>query len=101
MVIRLPPVLEERIERAAKAKGLEPVQLVEEALKEYLTEEDTRREEVSEERRQLLKLLRNKKKTADFDAEVHAAKREAGRLYEENADWLEHTAANGTEHRSV
>ncbi len=98
MVIRLSPTIEKRVARAAKAKGIKPSQLVEAALKEYLAAERKPREQVSEARRQLDELLRRKKKTVDFDAEVHQAKRSAGKLYEDNADWIERVAAEGTEH---
>jgi len=89
MVIRLSPTIEKRVARAAKAKGIKPSQLVEAALREYLAAERKPREQVSEARRQLNELLRHKKKSVDFMAEVHEAKREAGRLYEDNAEWIE------------
>jgi hypothetical protein len=98
MVIRLPPTLEERVTRAAKEKGMEPGQLVEAAVNEYLSAEAETSDQVSEERRELRELLRHKKETLDFDAEVDAAKRAAGRMYEDNADWIENTAASETSH---
>jgi len=98
MVIRLSPTIQKRVTRAAKAKGIEPSQLVEDALKEFLRTKREPREQVSEARRQLDELLRHKKKTVDFEAEVHQAKRSAGKLYEDNADWIERVAAEGTEH---
>ncbi len=51
MVIRLSPTIQKRVTRAAKAKGIKPSQLVEDALKEYLTAERKPREQVSEARR--------------------------------------------------
>jgi len=92
MVIRLSPTLEKRIVRAAKAQGITPAQWLEQAAKERLGAKRPPREQVSEARRQLDELLRHKKKTLDFMAEVHQAKREAGRLYEDNADWIERVA---------
>lgn len=100
MVIRLSPTLEKRVARAAKARGVKPDKLVADALKQYLAVERKPRAEVSEARRQLHALVRHKKKVVDFDAEVHAAKRSAGRLYEDNADWIERVAGKGTEHRA-
>jgi hypothetical protein len=90
MVIRLSPALEERIARAAKEKGIKPDKLVEEAVQEYLAGE-RQTEKVSEARRQLDDLLQHMKKPRDFVAEVEEAKRNAGRLYDDNADWIERT----------
>ena len=89
MVIRLSPTIQKRVTRAAKAKGIEPSQLVEDALKEFLKTKREPREQVSEARRQLDELLKHMRKPVDFDAEVHAAKRRAGQLYEDNAEWIE------------
>jgi len=89
MVIRLSPTMEKRVARAAKAKGVKPDRLVESILKQRLPAEDKPREQVSEARRQLDQLLKHMSKPADFDAAVHAAKRHAGRLYEDNAGWIE------------
>jgi hypothetical protein len=100
MVIRLSPTLEKRVARAAKAKGIKPDQWIEIAVKQQLAAEGKppTAEPVSDARRQLDELLRHKKKTTDFMTAVHAAKRRAGKLYEDNADWIEHIAAHGTEH---
>ncbi len=80
MVIRLSPALEERIERAAKEKGIKPDKLVDEAVQEYLAGE-RQTEQISEARRQLDDLLQHMKKPKDFDASMEDAKRNAGRLY--------------------
>ncbi|MBM3129386.1 MAG: toxin-antitoxin system HicB family antitoxin [Chloroflexi bacterium] len=100
MVIRLSPTLEKRVARAAKAKGVKPNQWIETAVKQQLAAEDKRQPEepVSDARRQLDELLRHKKKVEDFDAAVHAAKRYAGKLLEDNADWIDRVTAQGTEH---
>ena len=100
MVIQLSPTLEEQVERAAQAKGITPEILVADAVGRYLAGECESSERVSEARQQLRELLKHKKKVVDFDAAVHAAKREAGRLYEDNADWIERVAESGTEHGS-
>jgi hypothetical protein len=91
MVIRLSPALEKRVARAAKAKGIKPDQWIETAVKQKLATEDKRQTEepVSDARRQLDELLRHMKKPVDFDAAVHKAKRRAGQLYEDNAEWIE------------
>ncbi|MCL4490164.1 MAG: hypothetical protein M1570_18830 [Chloroflexi bacterium] len=89
MVIRLSPSLEKRVERAAKAKGIKPSKLVEEAVKEYLAAKGKPHDEVSEARRQLRELLKHKRKVVDFDAAVHEARREARQLEEDNAEWIE------------
>ena len=94
MVIRLSPTLQKRVERAAIARGVKPSKLVEAALKEYLNPRD----QVSEARRQLRQLLKHKKKTVDFDAAVERAKHYAGKLLDDNADWIEQVTAHGTEH---
>ncbi len=96
MVIRLSSAMVKRVERVAKARGVKPSKLVEDALKEYLAPKQP--DEISEARRQLNELLKHKKKTVDFDAAVHAAKRYAGKLLEDNADWIEHVTIYGTEH---
>lgn len=98
MVIRLSPTLEKRVARAAKAQGIKPERLVRVALDQYLAPRRKPRAQVSEARRQLDELLRHKKKVEDFDAAVHAAKRYAGKLLEDNADWIDRVAAQGTEH---
>ncbi len=92
MVIRLSPALEERIERAAKEKGIQPDKLVEKALEEYLTAERQRREPTSEARRELDDLLQHMKKPMDFDAEVRAAKERADKLYEDNAEAIDQSS---------
>ena len=89
MVIQLSPTLEESIAREAKQEGKLPEQLIQEMFETHLALKRQPREQVSEARRQLDELLKHKKKTVDFDAEVHAAKREAGRLLEDNAEWIE------------
>jgi hypothetical protein len=91
MVIRLSPALEERIERAAKEKGVEPEKLVEEAVQEYLAGE-RQTEQISEARRQLDDLLQHMKKPEDFVAEVRAAKKRADKLYEDNAEAIEQSS---------
>ena len=73
MVIQLSPTLEESIAREAKQEGKLPEQLIQEMFETHLALKRQPREQVSE----------------DFDAEVHAAKREAGRLLEDNAEWIE------------
>ena len=89
MVIRLSPTMEKRVARAAKAQGIKPDRWVGNILKQHLAAEGRSREPVSEARRQLDQLLKHMRKPADFDAAVHAAKRHAGRLYEDNAEWIE------------
>jgi hypothetical protein len=89
MVIRLSPTLERRIEREAKVQGIAPERLVENILKQYLSVKKARSEAMSATRRQLDALLRYKKRTVDFAAAVQRAKRKAGRLYEDNAEWIE------------
>ncbi len=96
MVIRLSSAMVKRVERVAKARGVKPSKLVEDALKEYLAPKQP--DEISEARRQLNELLKHKKKTGDFDAAVERAKRRAGELYEANADWIERVSADSTEH---
>ncbi len=91
MVIRLSPALEERIERAAKEKGIKPDKLVEEAVQEYLAGE-RQTEQVSEARRQLDDLLQHMKKPKDFVAEVRAAKERAAKLYEDNAEAIDQSS---------
>ncbi len=98
MVIRLSPALEERIERAAKEEGIKPDKLVEKALDEYLTAERQRRQPTSEARRQLQELAQDKKKVVDFDAAVEEAKRNAGKLYDDNADWIERAVRTRNSH---
>ncbi len=97
MVIRLSSAMQKRVEREAKVRGVKPSKLVEQLLKERLAPAKPR-EEVSEARRQLNELLKHKKKTVDFDAAAHAAKRYAGHLLEDNADWIDRVTAAGTEH---
>jgi len=93
MVIRLSPTLQKRVLRAAKAKGIKPDQLVSTAVKQYLAEpKPSETEQVSETRRQLDELLKHMRKPDDFDAAVHEAKRWAGKLYEDNADWIEQSS---------
>lgn len=89
MVIRLSPTLEKRIEREAKVQGIKPQRLVENVLKQYLRVKQARPEAISTTRRQLDALLRYKKRTVDFGATVQRAKRRAGQLYEDNAEWIE------------
>ncbi len=96
MVIRLSPTMEERVEQAAKAKGIEPGQLVEEALDKYLAKDEPR-QEVSEARRQLRELMKDKKPAMDFDAALHDARRYARQLEEDNADWIESLAKHRTQ----
>ncbi len=94
MTIQLSPTLEKRVLREAKARGIKPNQLVEQVLKAHFQPQKVTQQE-SAARRELRALLRNKKKTLDFMAEVHKAKREAGKLLKDNADWIERVAADG------
>ncbi|MBI4786372.1 MAG: hypothetical protein HY782_04930 [Chloroflexi bacterium] len=96
-MIQLSPVLEERIVRAAKQKGIEPEKLVEKAVDKLLAEDGG--PQVSEARRKLRELAKYKKPVVDFDAAVHQAKRRAGQLLEDNADWIEHVTSKGTKGR--
>ena len=98
MVIRLSPTVQKLVERESKARGIKPAKLVEETLKEHLTTKRKPREQVSEARRQLRLLLKHKKKTVDFDAAVHAAKRAGGKLIEDNQDWIDSVMARSTQH---
>ncbi len=98
MVIRLSPTLKKRVERAAKTEGVTLSKWLEDAAKQRLAPKPKPREQVSEARRQLNELLKHQKPPADFMAAVHEAKREAGKLYEDNADWIEQVMTEGTEH---
>ncbi len=95
MVIRLSSTMVKRVERAAKARGIKPSKLVEDALKEYLT--DKPHEEISEARRQLRELLKDQKPPDDFMAAVHEARRYARQLEEDNADWIESVTKQSVE----
>lgn len=97
MTIQLSSALEKRVAREAKARGMKPKQFVEEAVKAYLKPRTITSQE-SEARRELRTLLRTKKKTADFMGEVHKAKRAAGKLLDDNSDWIERVTTKGTEH---
>ncbi|MBI4673551.1 MAG: hypothetical protein HY741_18005 [Chloroflexi bacterium] len=99
MTIQLSPALEKRVAREAKARGIAPKQVVEEALKAYFKPPTATRQESSA-RRELRALLQNKKKTADFIAEVRRARRAAGKLLDDNAEWIEHVSTSRTEHGS-
>ncbi len=101
MTIQLSPALQKRVARTAKARGITAKQLVEEALRAYLKPPPKARPQESEARRQLRVLLRNKKKTIDFMVEVHRAKQSAGKLLEDNAEWIESVSSRGTEHRGA
>ncbi len=92
MVIRLSPTLEKRVARAAKAQGIKPERLVRVALDQYLAPKRKPREQVSEARLKLRQLARYKRPVSDFDAEVHAARRYARQLEEENAEFIEAAA---------
>ena len=85
MVIRLSPRLQKRLERAAKVRGVKPSKLIENALKQYLRPRD----QVSEARRRLRELAKYKKPITDFDAALHAARRYARQLEEDNTEFLE------------
>lgn len=99
MVIRLSPTIQKRVTRAAKAKGIKPSQLVEDALKEFLKTKREPREQVSDARRRLRELARYKKPVADFDAAVHRAKARARQSYEDNAEFIELAARRFSEPR--
>lgn len=97
MVIRLSPTLKRRVEREAKSQGITPSKFIEDTLKDRLRARRKPRGQVSEARRQLRELLRHNK-VEDFDTAVHAAKRYAGKLLEDNAEWIDRVSAQGTEH---
>lgn len=99
MTIQLSPALEKRVAREAKARGITPKQVVEEALKVYFKPPPKPRPQESEARRQLRELTKHKKRTVDFDAAVESAKRAAGQLIEDNADWIEHVTIHGYRQR--
>jgi hypothetical protein len=44
-------------------------------------------------------LLQHKKKTVNFMAAVHRAKRNADKLIQDNEEWIEQVTTRGTEHR--
>ncbi len=115
MSIQLSPTLEKRITRAAKAKGIKPEKLLAEAFKAYMildrqappAQSDARRrlnelakyrKKSAEPESELQSLLKKKKKTVDFMADVHKAKQSAGQLYEDNADFLERVKTRSAKH---
>jgi hypothetical protein len=101
MTIELSPALQKRVLREAKARGVKPKQLVEAAVKAYLKPPAKRRLKETDARRQLRELTKKAKiRTTDFDAAVEAAKRSAGKLIEDNADWIEHVTTHGYRKRA-
>ncbi len=91
MTIQLSPTLEKRVARIAKARGIQPKQLVEEAVRAYLKPQTPPRPETAA-RRELRALLRNKKKTVDFDAALHKARAYARQMEDDNAEFIERAA---------
>jgi tRNA-dihydrouridine synthase len=83
-VITLPEPLLQQASEAARQKGIEVDALVIEAVERYL--EEQREKSVSEARKELRKLLRRKKKTADFMEQVHQARDWAREVEEANQD---------------
>lgn len=90
MTIDLSPAMQKRIAREAKARGIPPKQLVEEAVKAYLKPQSKSALEVTASRRRLRELTQKyKKRNVDFDPAVHEAKRAAAKLYEDNLEFIE------------
>lgn len=97
MTIELSPALQKRVLREAKARGIPPGQIVEEALKIYFKPASAKQESAA--RRELRALLKHKKETDDFLAQVRRARRRAGKLIADNEDWIDQVSARGSEHR--
>jgi hypothetical protein len=89
MTIQLSPALEKRVARAAKARGIKPKDLVEEALKEYLKPVRKTRLPESAARKRLRELNKYKKQDVDFDTAVRQAKLQAYNLYQDNVEFIE------------
>jgi hypothetical protein len=89
MTIRLSPAMEKRVARIAKARGLKPNELVEEALKAYLKPQSKPTPPESDARRRLRELTKHKTRQVDFDTAVHEAKEYGRQVYEDNIEFIE------------
>jgi hypothetical protein len=89
MTIQLSPAVEKQVERAAKARGMKPKDLVEEVLKAYFKPQAKPHLEESDARRRLRELTKYKKRQVDFDTAVHEARKYARQLEADNAEFIE------------
>lgn len=89
MTIQLSPALEKRIAREAKARGIKPKDLVEQALKAYFKPASKAPSPESAARQRLRELNKYKKKGVDFDTTVRQAKVKANQLYQDNIEFIE------------
>jgi len=96
MTIQLSPALEKRVAREAKARGIKPKELVEQALRAYLKPPTKTRPQESEARRRLRELTKYKKRNVDFDTAVHEARKYARQMEADNAEFIELAAKRYT-----
>ena len=97
MTIQLSPTVEKRLAREAKARGIKPKDIVEEALNVYWQPSKSEPLFQSEDWNKLRELTRKyKKRHVDFDTAVSEAKAKAYQLYEDNIEIIELAAKRYT-----